>query len=80
MLTDRFGNPSSLHSYGRQAKDILEESCQIVVWALGALKGTRTFGKGPSPLGPPISSTLRWTHLVFGCIFPATGWYHRSRF
>ncbi len=36
MLTDNFGNPSSLHSYGRHAKDILEASRRTVAEALGA--------------------------------------------
>lgn len=36
MLTDNFGNPSSLHRYGRHAKDILEASRQTVAEALGA--------------------------------------------
>jgi cysteine desulfurase len=36
MLTDNFGNPSSLHSHGRRAKEILEASRRSVAEALGA--------------------------------------------
>ena len=36
MLTNNFGNPSSLHCYGHHAKDILEASRQTVAEALGA--------------------------------------------
>jgi cysteine desulfurase len=36
MLTDYFGNPSSLHFEGRRAKEILDASRQVVASALGA--------------------------------------------
>ena len=36
MLTDNFGDPSALHSYGLRAKEILESSRQTIADALGA--------------------------------------------
>jgi cysteine desulfurase len=36
FLTDVFGNPSSLHSEGRQARDAVEEARQHVARLLGA--------------------------------------------
>jgi len=35
-FTDIFGNPSSLHSFGQEAKKALEESREKVARALGA--------------------------------------------
>nr|MDO8075580.1 aminotransferase class V-fold PLP-dependent enzyme [Candidatus Freyarchaeota archaeon] len=35
-LSERFGNASSLHSFGREAKEALEHSREVVAKALGA--------------------------------------------
>ncbi len=46
FLTGKFGNPSSLHSFGRQAKKAMEEAREIVAENIGAKNEEVTFTSG----------------------------------
>ena len=43
VMTDTFGNPSSIHSFGREARRILDESRRMLANSIGAslVKGVR---------------------------------------
>lgn len=45
-LTEHFGNPSALYSYGREAKQAIEEAREIVAGALGARNDEIVFTSG----------------------------------
>jgi cysteine desulfurase len=45
-LSGVFGNPSSIHSYGREAKQALERSREILAGAIGAMPGEIVFTSG----------------------------------
>ena len=45
-LSDRFGNASSLHGFGREAKEALEESREMVAKLLGAIPEEIVFTSG----------------------------------
>jgi cysteine desulfurase len=45
-LDDRFGNPSSMHRWGRQARNALEEARERVATALGARRRELVFTSG----------------------------------
>ncbi|HSJ15000.1 MAG TPA: aminotransferase class V-fold PLP-dependent enzyme, partial [Longimicrobiales bacterium] len=46
FLGDRFGNPSSIHRYGRQARNALEQARERVAAALGAKRREIIFTGG----------------------------------
>lgn len=45
-MEERYGNASSIHSFGRQAKDALEKARSVIAAALGAQPGEITFTSG----------------------------------
>jgi cysteine desulfurase len=46
LLTERFGNPSSIHRYGREARGLLEQARERVAGALGAERREILFTSG----------------------------------
>jgi cysteine desulfurase len=46
LLTERFGNPSSLHGFGREARALLERAREQVAGALGAQRREIVFTSG----------------------------------
>ena len=46
LLTERFGNPSSIHRYGREARALLEQAREQVAGALGAQRREIVFTSG----------------------------------
>ena len=46
LLTERFGNPSSIHRYGREARALLEQAREQVAAALGAQRREIIFTSG----------------------------------
>lgn len=46
VMTETFGNPSSIHSFGREARRILDESRRILANSIGASPGELIFTSG----------------------------------
>lgn len=46
VMTDTFGNPSSIHSFGREARRILDESRRMLANSIGASPGELIFTSG----------------------------------
>ncbi|WNB93308.1 cysteine desulfurase family protein [Bacillus sp. NEB1478] len=45
-LTEHFGNPSSIHQYGRRARKVLDDARQTVASSIGASRNEITFTSG----------------------------------
>ena len=72
--TEKFGNPSSVHSYGREAKQALEEARRQVAELIGATPQEVTFTSGGTEadnlaiLGAAEALRKKGKHLITSCI------------
>jgi cysteine desulfurase len=70
FLTDVFGNPSSLHTEGLQARDAVEEARQRVAWLLGASAEEMVFTSGGTEadnlaiLGSVVAQRRQGGHII----------------
>ncbi|MFS0659681.1 cysteine desulfurase family protein [Niallia alba] len=46
IMKDQFGNPSSIHTYGRQARNILDNARAVIASSIGALENEIIFTSG----------------------------------
>ncbi|MEK5381483.1 cysteine desulfurase family protein [Niallia sp. FSL W8-0635] len=46
IMKDQFGNPSSIHAYGRQARNILDNARAVIASSIGALENEIIFTSG----------------------------------
>lgn len=69
-MTDHFGNPSSVHSFGREAKKALEEAREKVARAIGAQPSEIIFTSGGTEAdnmairGAAIAGKKRGNHII----------------
>ncbi len=74
-LTERFGNPSSLHAWGQEARQALERARAAIAQALGAIdKDTIVFTAGGTEadnlalLGVAAAQQARGRHIVISAV------------
>lgn len=73
-LTGRFGNPSSIHSFGREAKEALEKAREQVAHALHADSREIIFTSGGTEadnlalLGTALHNSDKGTHIITSAI------------
>ena len=69
-MEEQFGNPSSIHAFGRKARQILDESRQILADSIGALPGEIIFTSGGTEadnlaiLGYAQANKERGSHII----------------
>jgi len=69
-MTDHYGNPSSVHSYGREAKKALEAAREKVAQAIGAQPGEIIFTSGGTEAdnmairGVAVAGKKRGNHII----------------
>lgn len=69
-MTDHYGNPSSVHSFGREAKKALEAAREKVAQAIGAQPGEIIFTSGGTEAdnmairGAAIAGKKRGNHII----------------
>ncbi len=74
FLKDRFGNPTSLHYFGRQARKALEEAREKVAGAIGAGPGEIVFASGGTESdnmaihGVAYSNKNRGNHIITSAV------------
>lgn len=70
VLAHNFGNPSSTHSFGRQASKIVRQARETVAQALDVLPGTITFTSGGSEsnstalVGYALANRQKGNHII----------------
>ncbi|MDI6869989.1 MAG: cysteine desulfurase NifS [Bacillota bacterium] len=73
-FTERFGNPSSIYSWGREAKQAIEDARERVARALGALPQEIVFTSGGSEAdnlavkGVALASRSKGNHVITSAI------------
>lgn len=84
-FTEKFGNPSSLHSFGQEAKEALEKSREIVANSLGAkpeeiiFTSSATESNNLALKGVAFANRRRGNHIVISsiehdCVFNSAKW------
>lgn len=73
-LTERFGNPSSIYSYGREAKKAIEEAREKVAKAIGAdpleiyFTGSGTEADNWAIIGTAFANRNKGNHIITSSI------------
>lgn len=73
-FTETFGNPSSIHSYGQEAKDAIEQAREKVARLIGARNEEIVFTSGGTEannlaiIGVALANRHKGDHIITSCI------------